>query len=86
MRKEIRTIMLALLFLPLLLLAGCGRTPQSREAGSTAVIGVLGVEPGPQGLQPGRRAGRASRLLCIRAGERPWPSLWKNCPPAGTPW
>lgn len=50
MRKEIRTIMLALLFLPLLLLAGCGRTPQSREAGSTAVIGVLGVEPAPQGL------------------------------------
>ena len=64
MRKEIRTTMLALLFLLLLLLAGCGRTPQSREAGNTAVIGVLGVEPDRQGLTV--HAGAESR-----AGEPP---------------
>ncbi len=40
-----------LLLLLSVLLSGCGRTPQSREAGSTAVIGVLGVEPAGQGLR-----------------------------------
>ena len=64
MRKEIRTTMLALLFLLLLLLAGCGRTPQSREAGNTAVIGVLGVESDRQGMTV--YAGAESR-----AGEPP---------------
>lgn len=62
MRRMLRTA--ALLVLPLLLLAGCGRTPQSREAGNTAVIGVLGVEPDLLGLTV--YAGAESR-----AGEPP---------------
>lgn len=35
----------------LLLLSGCAGTPQSREAGSTAIVGVLGVEPKQDGIQ-----------------------------------
>lgn len=37
--------------LALLLLAGCAGTPQSRETGGTAVVSVLGVEPGEAGLR-----------------------------------
>lgn len=33
------------------LLSGCAGTPQSREAGRTAVVSVLGAEPVPEGLR-----------------------------------
>lgn len=42
---------LVLVFLLLLLLAGCAGTPQSRETGSTAIVGVLGVEESRGGLR-----------------------------------
>ena len=53
------------LTLLLALLTGCAGTPQSREAGSTAVVSVLGAEP----------AGRDLRLLAAaegRGGEDPF--------------
>lgn len=53
------------LTLLLALLTGCAGTPQSREVGATAVVGVLGAEP----------AGRQLRLLAAaegRGGEDPF--------------
>lgn len=53
------------LTLLLALLTGCAGTPQSREAGATAVVSVLGAEP----------AGRQLRLLAAaegRGGEDPF--------------
>lgn len=38
------------LALSLVLLSGCGAVPQGREVGSTAILGVLGFQPDPQGL------------------------------------
>lgn len=42
---------LVLAVLAACLLTGCAGTPQSREAGRTAVVSVLGAEPAPEGLR-----------------------------------
>lgn len=58
-----RRLLALTLLLPLL--TGCTGTPQSREAGATAVVSVLGAEP----------AGRQLRLLAAaegRGGEDPF--------------
>ncbi len=46
-----RAMGLALAVLAACLLTGCAGTPQSREAGRTAVVSVLGAEPAPEGLR-----------------------------------
>ena len=46
-----RTMGLVLAVLAACLLTGCAGTPQSREAGRTAVVSVLGAEPAPEGLR-----------------------------------
>lgn len=46
-----RAMGLVLAVLAACLLTGCAGTPQSREAGRTAVVSVLGAEPAPEGLR-----------------------------------
>lgn len=46
-----RAMGLVLAVLTACLLTGCAGTPQSREAGRTAVVSVLGAEPSPEGLR-----------------------------------
>ena len=57
-----------------LLLTACAGTPQSREAGRTLEVGVLGAEPAGEGLRLLASAGSGTgeeNTLCLGAGATP---------------
>ena len=63
-----------MLVLPVLLLTSCAGTPQSREAGRTLEVGVLGAEPSGNGLRLLASAGSGTEKgneLCQGIGSTP---------------